>query len=160
VSNDGSKAQDLIQDALKYLERYHKCTWVRLYDSHSAGFGNGGNIIPPQPGDFILVGQDTSALLEVKSSEKNGSLINCNIRNTFREEQILGARLWMAAGNRAVVPFYSVKLNRFELWHSGYVVDAYLAPPRHRKLKGEPFYQGGPGADMALALKGHLSYTV
>lgn len=144
MANDGKEAEGHIQDALKTLERTKKATWVRLYDSKSAGFGSGGNIIPPQPADFIYVTDRGSSLLEVKSSENHLSMKTLPIREYFKECQILGARLWKRANKAALCAYYSLESKQFEIWDMSQVVQAYLAPPRKRQLQGEPIARCKP----------------
>lgn len=143
VANDGKSAEGYITDALKLLERNRKSTFIRLYDSRSAGFGNGGNLVPPQPADFIFVLDGLTSLLEVKSSDRYKSLTECTVRNIFSEEQMLGAKLWTRAGNLALTAFYSLVTKQFEIWSSMAIRDAYLAPPRQRKLQGVPLASSG-----------------
>ncbi len=138
MANDGKVSEGHVQEALKEMERRYKSTWVRLYDSKSAGLGSGGNIIPPQPSDFIVATPNRVATLEVKSSEMVASLVDTNLRAMFKENQILGARLWMRAGHGAICVFHSLVSNRFEIWSMKPVVEAYLAPPRKRKLEAAP----------------------
>lgn len=138
--NDGKACQDIVQEALKSLESSVPSTWVRLYDSHSAGFGRGGNIIPPQPGDFIMLLKGTSVLIEAKSSEVHQSLLECCIKNTFSSEQILGARLHKRAGGKAICVFLSLKTKGLEIWDMSQVIEAFLAKSREGQLKGEPLF--------------------
>lgn len=135
--NDGKEAEGLIQDALILFERKHRATFVRLYDSTSAGATTGGNFLPSQPSDFIVTYQGKVSLLEVKSSIIHKSLRETVLRNVFSEDQIKGARLWVRAGNLATAAFYSHKSRAFEWWDMRDIVGAYLAPPRCRKLAGE-----------------------
>lgn len=143
MSNDGKLTEGLVQDALKEMERKAKSTWVRLYDSKSAGFGSGGNIIPPQPCDFIYTLNGTTAALEVKSSESALTLQDTTLRSMFKESQILGARLWIRSGNKALCIFHSLSSDWFEVWDMRQVVAAYLAPPRKRQLQGPRLDIGG-----------------
>lgn len=46
MRNDGKAAERLVTDALKDLESKTKFTWLRLYDSHSAGVGSGEILYP------------------------------------------------------------------------------------------------------------------
>lgn len=136
MANDGKSAEGYVTDALKLLERTRKSTFIRLYDSRSAGFGSGGNLVPPQPADFVFVLDGVTSLLEVKSSDRYKSLTECTVRNVFSEEQMLGAKLWTRAGNGALVAFYSLKTKQFEIWDTMAIRNAYYAPARQRKLTG------------------------
>lgn len=152
ASNDGKLAEHLIQSTLKEMEKTSKSTWVRLYDSKSAGLGKGGNVIPPQPADYIVATTRGCYLLEVKSSIVATTLADTSIRSLFKENQILGARLWFRAGQRAFCAFYSVKTRTFELWDMNHVVAAYLAPPRQRQLSGNPLQLCKPAGLLAALL--------
>lgn len=151
-SNDGKIAEHHIQEALKQMEKTSKSTWVRLYDSKSAGLGKGGNAIPPQPADYIVATTRGCYLLEVKSSIVATTLSDTSIRSLFKENQILGARLWFRAGQRAFCAFYSVKSQTFELWDMNQVVTAYLAPPRQRQLPGKPLQVSKPSGLLTALL--------
>lgn len=156
--NDGKKAEGYVQDALKVAEARSKFTFVRLYDSKSAGLGKGGNIIPPQPADYIVLFDGVSFLLEVKSSERHHSLAQATLRDTFSAEQMLGVRLWERAGGGAVCAFYSLVTNLFEIWDSRDIREAYNAPARSRKLKAEPLASNitNHSAVLSSALTGAL----
>lgn len=136
--NDGSEAQARVQAALVLMERKYPTSWVRLYDSKSAGLGQGGNVIPPQPADYIVVTDKQACLLEIKSSNTYKSLAATTLRSMFKENQIMGARMWRRAGRGAYCVFYSLQTKQFELWHMRDIVEAYLAPARNRKLKVPP----------------------
>ena len=148
MKNDGKSAEHLVQDALKLLEKKHKATWVRLYDSTSAGYGKGGSLIPQQPGDFIFTMEGKFALLEVKSSNRYACLAEGTMQSIFSENQILGARLWRRSGARAFCLYHYTTTGRSELWDMAWVIDAFLAPPRQRKLKGVPLFTGENIYDM------------
>lgn len=136
--NDGKKAEGYVQDALKLLESKSRATYVRLYDSKSAGFGKGGNLIPPQPADFIVVMLGFPFLLEVKSSDKHDSLADTTLRSVFSAEQMLGVRLWKRALGGALCAFYAIRTGKFELWDGDDIRSAYNQPPRQRALQAQP----------------------
>ena len=141
--NDGKCAEGLIQSGLILFERSHRATFVRLYDSTSAGATTGGNYLPSQPADFIVAYNGKTSLLEVKSSIIHKSLRETTIRNVFSEDQIKGARLWIRAGNLATAAFYSHKSGSFEWWDMQDIAGAFLAPPRCRKLAVAPLIVSG-----------------
>jgi len=143
MRNDGKAAERLVTDALKDLESKTKFTWLRLYDSHSAGVGSGGNFIPPQPADFLIASPKMVALLEVKSSNRVASLKDCQLKEVFSEVQILGPFLWNRAGHHSLCVFYSTRNKTFEVWDMRHVRKAYLSPPRQRKLQEMPLTIGG-----------------
>jgi hypothetical protein len=142
MNNDGKSAEDLVRAALETMEAKSRATFIRLYDSRSAGFGSGGNTIPPQPADFVVVLDGVTFLLEVKSSVTHHSLANTTLRNVFSAEQMLGVKLWTRAGAQSMVAFYSESDSRFELWEGLPIREAYLQPPRKRKLTAEPLASG------------------
>lgn len=151
MANDGKSAEGYVTDALKLLERTRKSTFIRLYDSRSAGFGSGGNLVPPQPADFVFVLDGVTSLLEVKSSDRYKSLTECTVRNVFSEEQMLGAKLWTRAGNLALTAFYSLITKEFEIWNSMKIRAAYFSPPRKRKLDG-PYIIGTTRDEESMAM--------
>lgn len=138
MANDGKKAEGYIRSALELMEQKTKSTYVRLYDSTSAGLGDGGNFIPPAPADYIVVFEGKPSLLEVKSSEKHDCLSSCTLRSVFSDHQIMSARVWARASSNALCAFYSLKTKQFSFWRMSDIVKAYLAPPRQRKLAGPP----------------------
>lgn len=158
MANDGKKAEGYVQEALKVVEAKSKFTFVRLYDSKSAGLGTGGNVIPPQPADYIVLFDGICFLLEVKSSERHTSLAQATLRETFSAEQMLGVRLWERAGGGAVCAFYSLKSELFEIWDSRDIREAYNAPPRSRKLRAGPLASNitNHSAVLSSALTGAL----
>lgn len=151
--NDGKGAERLVQDGLTLFERKHRATFVRLYDSTSAGATTGGNFLPSQPADFIVTYNGKTSLLEVKSSVVHNSLAETVLRNVFSEDQIKGARLWVRAGNLATAAFYSHKGKAFEWWDMQHIVKAYLSPPRQRKLTADSVITtGNSEAEVVRAL--------
>lgn len=152
VANDGKEAEDIVRQALMLLERQRAATFLRLYDSRSAGLGSGGNVIPPQPADYVVALNGVTSLLEVKSSERHESLRFAVLRDTFSEDQMLGVKLWSRAGNRSLVAFFSVALKKFELWDGLVIREAYFAPPRQRSLKSASPLAMCSGAAMTLML--------
>jgi len=130
--NDGKVSEKVVRDALLMMQEKKRAVFVRLYDTTSAG-----NYLPGQPGDFIVHAGGRGCLLEVKSSFKYGSLLDTTMRSVFSEEQIKGARLWARSGAVTLCVFHHVGKNFVEIWEMKNVVEAYLSPPRQRKLKGE-----------------------
>lgn len=141
-TNNGTQAQDCVQQSLQYLEQYKRGSFIRLYDSTSSGAAIGGNFIPSNPGDFILLLKSRGILIEVKSSIVHKHLQDCTLRNTFRECQILGSRLWTRADGISLGIFMALPSKVIEVWDMPLVVNAWKAPPRQRKLVGEPLYVG------------------
>lgn len=142
MANSGKTTESLVREALKHIERYRESTFLRLYDSTSAGFGGmgGGNLIPSQPGDFLLqIKGLRTVLIECKSSEIYASLAEASMRKIFTESQILGARLWHRSGGLSLAVFQPLgRPGVIEVWYMQDVVKAYLSPPRKRKLLGAP----------------------
>lgn len=160
MSNDGKSAEDYIREALKLLEKTKQSTFIRLYDSRSAGFGKGGGIIPEQPSDFIFTVEGLTSLLEVKSSEKYNSLKETTLRNVFSDNQMLGAKLWTRAGASALVAFHSAITGRFEIWPTMVIRESYYAPPRHRKLSAIPIIGSTPDAfSLCYALEFSIKHS-
>lgn len=139
--NDGKPTEALVRESLLYLERHYKSTFLRLYDSKSAGYGSGGNLIPEQPSDFLLQMQGCAGcLIECKSSSVHDTLGTVTLRDVFTPYQIAGARLWARAGGKSLVVFQPLpsKMGTIEIWDMQDVITAYLNPPRKRKLLGTP----------------------
>lgn len=135
MANDGKKSEKIIQDILSEMERKTPFAFDRFYDSHAAGAGKGGNFLPETPADYTYRSKKWGGLLEIKSSEKHSSLADCSIRSVFSEHQIMSARRWERAGGINWCIFHDVKGGHFELWNMIWIVKAYLAPARERKLK-------------------------
>ena len=131
--NDGKESEGIVRDALLMMQEKKRSVFVRLYDTTSAG-----NFLPGQPGDFIVHAGGRGCLLEVKSSVKHASLLDTTVRSVFSLEQVKGARLWSRSGAATLCVFHHVGKNFVEIWSMKNVVEAYLSPPRQRKLKGEP----------------------
>ena len=131
--NDGKQAELIVRNALKYLECNRRATFIRLYDTTSAG-----NLLPEQPGDYV-VHMGVGCLLEVKSSIEHGTLSACTMRSTFSRGQMLGAKLWLRSKAAALVIFHKKGDDFVELWETCRVIEAFYAPHRHRKIQGKPF---------------------
>jgi hypothetical protein len=131
--NTGKDTEGIVRDSLLMMQEKKKAVFIRLYDTTSAG-----NFLPGQPGDFVLHAGGRGCLLEVKSSIKYASLLDTTLRNVFSLEQIKGARLWSRSGAATLCVFHHVGKNFVEIWEMKNVVEAYLSPPRQRKLKGDP----------------------
>jgi hypothetical protein len=136
--NTGKKSETIVQDALELLERQYPSTFIRLYDSTSAGVGSGGNFIPAQPGDFVSLLDTYIILIECKSSKVHLSLSETTLRNVFSDNQISGSRRWLRAGALSFCVFHSLPGNVMEIWDMQDVNKAYRAPPRQRKLTVKP----------------------
>ena len=108
------------------LRTHFRASFLRLYDSRSAGAGKGGNFIPAQPADHVLMRKGVCWLIETKSSNKKDSLADCSLRSYISEEQIAGARLWIRSGGRSIFPFLSLSTNIFEIWEGLDVIKAYM----------------------------------
>jgi hypothetical protein len=143
MRNDGEIAQGLIQSGLVRMEQKFKASWVRLYDSKSAGFSKGGNIIPEQFSDYIVAANGSSFLLEAKSSNVKPSLINCGLKNVFKPLQISGAILWIRSGNRAFAAFHFVGSEAVEFWDMSDVIPSYRDPKKHPLKKQKPVVISG-----------------
>lgn len=157
MANDGKKSEKLVQAVLEELERKTPFAFDRFYDSHAAGVGKGGNFLPETPADYTFKSVKASGLLEVKSSEKHRSLENCTVRSVFSEHQIMSARRWQRAGGVGWCVFHDVKGNHFELWNMLWIVKAFLAPARERKLKpAGMFGDTRTGEDLYQILWRHL----
>jgi hypothetical protein len=131
--NDGKQAELIVRNALKFLETNRRATHIRLYDTTSAG-----NLMPDQPGDYI-VHMGIGCLLEVKSSIEHDTLSDCVMRNTFTTSQMLGARMWLRSKAAALVIFHKKGSDFVELWETARVVEAFYSPTLHWKLQGKPF---------------------
>ena len=83
----------------------------RFYDSRSAG-----DMLPNQPGDFLIVHHGAATLLELKSSETHNSLRSC-FSNAVPAAQIGQHIIWGRAGAKAWFLFLGAD-GRFESWPS------------------------------------------
>jgi hypothetical protein len=105
-----------LQGIFDTLRGRKRCTYLRLYDSRSAG-----HLIPKQPADFIVTAKALGAiLLEAKASIKHDSLRSCLSANV-ELHQAASHRLWAAQGQPAWFIFYSNQTHEVEIWDGQYV---------------------------------------
>lgn len=116
--NLGKWFEQVVQDELDKLRNTRKCTYVRLYDTTSAG----GNYIPEQPGDFIVVPRAFSGaiLLECKASKAHTSLKGC-LSSNVKRAQAAQHMIWQSVNQPCWFLFFSETTNTLELWDGGYV---------------------------------------
>lgn len=121
----GKDFEDHLQAAMKLLQQKHKFTFIRLYDSHSAG-----SFLPAQPGDFCGVAQGRGFLMEAKSSAKvatlhgNKSVLSSNMGTT----QAAAMKIWYRAGAVVLVPFLAQGTGEVEFWDGKYLAEIFSTP--------------------------------
>jgi len=106
------------QEKLDELKSRKLCTYVRLYDTRSAGA-----YIPAQPGDFIVLwGKPRNAVLvECKSSAVHKSLKSC-ASSHIETNQVTEHRIWHIANHPSLFIFYSEPTGKIEIWDGRHVV--------------------------------------
>ncbi|WP_422451962.1 hypothetical protein [Endozoicomonas sp. ALC066] len=121
-----------IQKSLDHLQRKHKSTYQRLYDTTSAA-----GFMPKMPGDFICVYRGIPFLLEVKASSKYQSLSDGGaMRSLIKDHQIAAQRVWHRAGAAGGFIFLGADRKSVEFWEGVRVAEVYTKP--RAKLTGKP----------------------
>ena len=111
------KWQDLeneIDAVLKSFMRSSPIFYQRFYDSKSAG-----NLLPPQPSDFLAISKGRSHYIEAKFSEVHETLRSC-FAHAVSGNQTASARLVTRAGAFYWFVFYSMQTQQFEVWDGLY----------------------------------------
>ena len=121
----GKDFEDHLQAAMKILQQKHRFTFIRLYDSHSAG-----SLLPAQPGDFCGVAQGRGFLMEAKSSAKENTLHHNKtlLSNNMDDKQAAAMKVWHRAGSIVLVPFLAQETGVVEFWSGKYIADIYTTP--------------------------------
>jgi hypothetical protein len=113
-SNDiGKWFEGKIQDALKETESERKSTFHRYPDTRAAR-----NILPAQPGDFLLAIDGLAILIEAKCSAKYGSL-SSGFSSLWSKDQAAFHRMWHRAGLPSWVMFCHYDTGRVDIWDGG-----------------------------------------
>ena len=120
--NIGKWFEDKVQDTLETMRNQKQCTYLRLYDSHSAR----GKFLPPQPGDFVIAINGSAYMTECKSSVKHSSLRSC-VGSHVKPEQTALMRLWLSSDNPAFFLFYSAVTEQLEIWDGKSVVTSKVS---------------------------------
>lgn len=89
----------------------------RFLDTKAAG-----NMVSPQPADFIACFRGNSTLIEVKFSQAHESLKSC-FSGSVRAGQLASARIWVRAGAKYVFLFYSKLGGIVEIWDGIYAAE-------------------------------------
>jgi len=129
--NDGKEAETLIRDCFEKLQMDANSTYVRLYDTTSAGAK--GNFIPEQPADFIIQYEGRASLVEVKSSNVHTSLSKISLKGFITPSQLLGVRTWTRAKAKSFFIFYSITTKLFEFWKGEDILSAIRDKRRVKK---------------------------
>ena len=109
--------EDEMDKVLKQALSKHPLSYLRLYDSKSAG-----NLLPAQPADFLVSFQGVTTLIEAKFSEVNKSLRSCFSSNVD-SQQIASARIWMRSGADYLFLFYSKVTFSVEVWPGQHCIE-------------------------------------
>lgn len=103
------------QENLKHMREFRRLTFLRLYDTKSAGA-----YLPRQPGDFIVSSPNDVYLVECKASKTHDSLVSCAGSN-ISKEQAVEHFMWHRAGHRSLFLFLSTKTGDIEMWDGHHV---------------------------------------
>ena len=129
--NIGKWFEAKTEDALRNLKSKKVCTYVRLHDSYAAQ----GNLLPGQPGDFIVKAKGSPCLLlECKSSEKYKTLRSC-LSSHVEPHQAAAHRIWHMMEGATLFVFYSDVIAGVEFWNGNYVGEC--------RGKGQQLDKGG-----------------
>lgn len=115
IRNDGKRFEQVIYAKLRAAESKLPLIVHRFYDTHSAG-----NVLPAQPGDFLVIYRGVSALLELKGSCVNRSFRAC-FSSAVPGSQVGSHQLWQRAGAKCWFLFNFTGENKeqiYELWPS------------------------------------------
>lgn len=124
----GKEFEERIRELISELQKTTRSRLVRLYDTHSAG----GNILPEQDGDFVVLFFGKPWLIEVKSSYEHTSLGESRKSlNLMKTNQAAGARLWARAGGYSLVIFYQADTPYVEFWRGDHVGECFAKPGEH-----------------------------
>lgn len=115
TGNDGKWLENSLQGALKKYCQQYPAIYHRFYDTHSAR-----NPLPTQPGDFLLVTEGRTYLLECKST-----VISTNIKTLARRTpaQIGKHKLWLRAGGLSRYVYLDLLLDKLVLIDGRELVD-------------------------------------
>jgi hypothetical protein len=111
-SNDiGKWFEGKVQDALKEIESERKATFHRYPDTRAAR-----NILPAQPGDFLLAIDGLAILIEAKCSAKYDSL-SSGFSSLWPNGEAAFHRMWHRAGLPSWVMFCHYDTGRVDIWN-------------------------------------------
>lgn len=112
MRNDGKWLEKAIQKVLQEFMEESRSFFHRFPDSRTARA-----LIPPQPGDYLWLLPNTSALLlEVKSTDESA-----NLNSLLDRGQCGKHRLWHRAGHRSAF-IYGDRAKDQLMWFDGYEV--------------------------------------
>ena len=132
------------QELFKHLKEYKRLTFLRLYDSKSAGA-----YLPKQPGDFIVASPNDVFLVECKASKTHKSLVSCAASNVSKE-QAAEHWMWSRSGHTGMFLFISVVTGEIEVWDGKYIGDSRRCG--RRISKNSPGFITSIQADQYLSL--------
>jgi hypothetical protein len=111
-SNDiGKWFEGKVQDALKEIESERKATFHRYPDTRAAR-----NILPAQPGDFLLAIDGLAILIEAKCSAKYDSL-SSGFSSLWPKGEAAFHRMWHRAGHPSWVMFCHYDTGKVHIWN-------------------------------------------
>jgi hypothetical protein len=124
ASNNGALLEDKFRLILKTLQAKTKAFGHRFPDTKMARSG----IIPPQPGDFMLLVPGKAILIECKSTNANSGLLSMAHKGVVGVRQVAHHRLWHRSGNPSLYLWMNIKRDIIE-WHDGANVAAKIDKP-------------------------------
>ncbi len=115
------------EDIGKWFEKQLKPHFVkfglhkeRMFYSFPDSFGSRG-LIPPQPGEYMLLFPKGAALIELKASKKYKTFRSC-MASMVRDSQYGWHKKWHLSGNISVFIFYSDVEKTIEVWNGEFIV--------------------------------------
>ena len=114
ASNNGELLEGKLKATLKTLQAKTKSFGHRFADTKAAKYG----ILPPTPGDYMLLVPGKAILIECKSTNANSGLVAMAHKGEVGKRQIAHQRLWNRSGNPSLYLWMNIKRDIIE-WHSG-----------------------------------------
>ena len=124
AKNSGELLEGKVRLALKTLQSKTKAFGHRFPDTKTARSG----ILPPQPGDFMLLVPGKAVLIECKSTNANTSLLSMAHKGDVGKRQIAHHRLWNRSGNPSLYLWLDIKSGLIEIHLGSNVVDKLDKP--------------------------------
>ena len=114
AANNGELLEGKLRLALKTIQAKSYSFGHRFPDTKTAKSG----MIPPQPGDFMLLVPGKAILIECKSTNANSGLIGMAHKGEVGKRQISHHKMWHRSGNPSIYLWMNIKRDIIE-FHDG-----------------------------------------
>ena len=112
--NNGELLEGKLKLTLKTLQSKTKSFGHRFPDTKTARSG----ILPPQPGDYMILVPGNAVLIECKSTNANTNLLSMAHKGEVGLRQIAHHRIWHRSGHPSLYLWMNIKRDIIE-WHDG-----------------------------------------